>query len=264
MPGMIGLVVALEAEARPLRERLRLRADTMAHGFRVYRDEHRLLIVSGVGRVHAAAAVGYLAAAYNPTIWLNIGLGGHRSRPLGEIVLAHAIRCGERHWYPPPVFEPPCPTATVTTADRPEILYPDDCVYEMETAGFYSTACRFTSAELIQVLKVISDNAERPPDNLKPAEAAALIDAQTDTVLSVIERLRTLARIAEPPSMPWLERVQGRLSVTERRELAQLARRLHTLEPDYEPPLDALHGGGELLDWLRRRLAGHTALRLPR
>lgn len=260
---MTGLIVALEAEARPLRERLRLRTDTSAHGFRVYRDEHTALIVSGVGQVNAAAAVGYLAATIEPTIWLNIGLGGHRYRPLGDIVLAHAIRCGERRWYPPPVFEAPCPTATVTTVDRPETGYPDDAVYEMEAAGFYATACRFASAELVQVLKVISDNAERPPDNPKPAEAAALIDAGTDTVLTVIERLQALAQIAELPAIAWLERVGGwRLSVTERRELTQLARRLHTLEPDREPPLDELRDGRALLDWLRRRLTGHTTLRL--
>ena len=125
------------------------------------------------GRRGAAGPAGEAA-------WLNVGIGGHRTLPLGEIVLAQpgdADAAADQIWCPSLVFEPPCATATVTTVDRPETGYPEDTVYEMEAAGFCAAAARFASAELIQVVKVISDNAAAPPERLTAGRVEELIAA---------------------------------------------------------------------------------------
>ena len=195
--GVIRLVVALPAEARPLIRRFGL---TRVEGgeFPVWRKEEISLVVSGVGRSAAASATTYLAGAQRPAeaAWLNVGIGGHRCLALGEAVLAHKVAdgVGGRAWYPPLLFEPPCATATVTTVDRPETGYPEETVYEMEAAGFCWAAARFASAELIQVVKVISDNAAAPPDRLTAGRVEELIERRIEIIALIAERTATLAR----------------------------------------------------------------------
>ena len=53
---MIHLVVALPAEASPLIERLGLRRDMAGRAMRLYVGDDLRLVVSGVGKVAAAAA----------------------------------------------------------------------------------------------------------------------------------------------------------------------------------------------------------------
>ncbi|MFQ5351318.1 MAG: hypothetical protein ACE5EG_12825, partial [Thermoanaerobaculia bacterium] len=188
---MIRLVVALPAEARPLIRRFGL--EWVDDGeLTVWRAERISLVVSGVGRKAAVAAVATLAAGEGPRecAWLNVGIAGHRTLAVGEVVLAHKVvdAGGGRAWYPPLVFEPPCGTATVTTVDRPETGYPKETVYEMEAAGFCSAAARFSSAELIQVVKVISDNAAAPPERLTARRVEELIEGATETIALIAEQ----------------------------------------------------------------------------
>lgn len=235
---MIRLVVALPAEARPLIGRFGLaRADSDT--LPVWRGEGVELVVSGVGRSASASAVASLAGGESSTeaAWLNVGVAGHRTLSLGEIVLAHKVaeRASGRVWYPPLVFEPPCATATVTTVDWPETSYPEDTVYEMEAAGFCSAAARFASAELIQVVKVISDNAASPPERLSAGRVEELIEVRAETIEQIAEETAALARElaarrAPPPALGgFIER--WRFTVTQRRRLEQLLRRLEILEP---------------------------------
>lgn len=262
---MIGLVVALEAEARPLRERLRLRADGGASGFRIYRSEDAALIVSGSGKIGAAAAVGYLRAHrgdVEPCIWLNVGIAGHREHPVGSAHLAHAVTdAGSgRRWYPPLAIEPPCPTAALTTVDRPETGYPDDTLYDMEAAGFFSTACRFASGELIQVLKIVSDNAAQPADRLSPSDVTGLIAERVDVVTELLERLRPLSETLHDPAPDGFAEACARwhFSHAETLELRERLRRHRLLLPDRPLPFDGCCRGRDLLTWLRERLAAAT------
>ena len=226
---MIRYVVALAAEARPLIRGLEL-ARAPAGELPIWRGPSVSLVVSGIGRDAAAAAVDLLArfggaaesgagGAGGPpeeAAWINVGIGGHRDLPLGEVVLAHrvvdATAAGRRNpdadpprvWCPPPVFEPPCAAATVTTVDRPETRYPEDTVYDMEAAGFCAAAARRAPAELIQVVKVISDNAAAPPARLTARRVEELIARRLDTIAAIAAATAALAgelaaRRAPPP-----------------------------------------------------------------
>ena len=57
---MTNLVVALQAEARPIIEALDLVQDSLAGIFPVYCNGSVSLVVSGVGRTYCAAAVAHL------------------------------------------------------------------------------------------------------------------------------------------------------------------------------------------------------------
>lgn len=150
------------------------------------------MAVSGVGRRAATAATALLAGEEGSAeaAWVNVGIAGHRTLPLGEVVLAHAVTdaASGRVWRLRPGFAPPCPTAAVTTVDRPETSYPEDVVYEMEAAGFCAAATRFAGRELIRVIKVISDNAAASPRHLTAGRVEELIERGIDTIAAIVEQ----------------------------------------------------------------------------
>lgn len=256
------LVVALDAEARPLLDRYGLRADRTAKGFRVYRAAATALIVSGVGRIASAAATAYLQAYLGQAqahAWLNIGIAGHAHRPLGHACIAHKIVAAHagQSWYPPPVVHELCESATLLTVDRPLDGYPDDALVDMEAAGFYPTACRFASAELVQVLKVISDNSAHPASELSAPEVIDLIAARLDTVDAVLQALAGLAdELAGLSAEPIAYReliARLRASESQRRRLRDLLRRWQVVCPGQALP--SFDDVKQALRWLERQIA---------
>ena len=84
---MIHFVVALPAEGKPLIDRYGLRRRTLRSDYPIYEGNDITLIVSGIGKVAAAAATACLHASTNdhrPGVWLNVGIAGHSQRPVGE------------------------------------------------------------------------------------------------------------------------------------------------------------------------------------
>ena len=212
---MIHLVVALPAEARPLASHFSLRAAAEASLFPIYEGEQMSLIVSGIGKTAAAAAVAYLFARSGEVrnrAWLNLGIGGHRARPVGEPLLAHKVvdEGSGRSWFPPAAFEASCSSCVVRTVDRVELGYPGDGVYDMEAAGFYATASRLATSELVQVVKVVSDNLDRGPQGLSREKVEDLIESALEISARVVTACGGLAReLAEREAEP---RTFGELS----------------------------------------------------
>src|SRR5581483_8377565 len=124
---MLRFVVALQSEARPLVERLGMKP--FGEGpFPLYRGDEAWLIVSGHGKAASAAATAYLhltAGGELGRVWLNVGLGGHGQRTLGEGVVAHKISdaASGAAWYPQLVIDSPSPTVPVLTVERVEEEY---------------------------------------------------------------------------------------------------------------------------------------------
>jgi hypothetical protein len=189
---MLRLVVALQAEARPLVERFGLEP-AAGEPFPIYRNDESWLIVSGHGKAAAAAATAYLhllCGAAPGCVWLNVGLGGHSQRTLGEGVVAHKISDGASgaSWYPQLVVDSPSPTVPVLTVERVEEEYAPPWVYESEAAGFFPTACRFSVAELVHCYKVVSDN---PDATLSRRMSSAAI---ADLIVRNLEKIEVFAR----------------------------------------------------------------------
>ena len=257
------IVTALDSEARPLLDQYRLRASANSGPFRLYGNDNILLIVSGIGRVNAAAASAYLAALAGPGVhsWLNIGIGGQRDYVLGSAWLASCIQLpnARQNWYPPLIFTLPCPAATVCTVDQPQLDYPSEHIYEMEAAGFYPTATRFSSGELVQCLKIISDNAEHAAERLRPAMVSDLVRAALEPIDKVLCALRELAdelQQAEQyltlPTLPW------RISVAQQHLLRELLRRYRIrFGATVDPQLNAYTNAKDCLRGLHQQLQQH-------
>jgi hypothetical protein len=273
-------VVALRAEARPLVRGLGLRGYPRPTPWPLYvdADGKAALVVSGVGRPAAAGAVGWARGFLEERIaeagaddvgiasgWVNAGVAGHSEGPVGRALLAHRVVdvATGRAWYPPPVPGVILESDTVFTVDRPETAFEVGGAYDMEAAGFLAAASRCVSAELAQVVKVVSDTPDHPAAELDEGRIGALIEARLDEIFAVGRALSGLgvelaSRRVDPPG--WAEYLgRWRFSTTHRRQLRRLLERHAALAPGEPPSLPEARDAAAALAALRssvRLLAG--------
>ena len=176
-------VIALAAEARPLLDRWKF-TQLESAPFPLYYCEQQnyFLVVSGMGKVRNAAATSYLASKIIPlpvkgalsAIWINFGTCGHHNYPLGQGLLVHKIIdiSNGNNYYP--LRLPYSASATIECHATSQREYPlqggsktNASIVDMESAGFFPTACLFSPNELVHLYKVVSDNADNLPT--KPA-----------------------------------------------------------------------------------------------
>ena len=235
----VNIVTALSAEARPLIDYFRLKQVHDISSYKVYRNQDIVLAVSGIGKVNSAAATGFLQGKFDfahRTGWLNVGIAGHQTRDIGAGFLAHTIYddATGRVWYPSFVFKRPCGTDVVRTVDRVEFIYDEDIAYEMEAAGFYSSACQKGTSEIVHCYKIISDNQEHSVLELDADQISNLVEGHTEIVNSLVEILSELVQKVRVRKL-----VDGqeeefhrkwRFSVTQRAKLKKLLTKCQTLE----------------------------------
>jgi nucleoside phosphorylase len=258
------LVVALACEAKPLVAHYRLKRRMSEEAFSVYERDGLCLTVSGIGKTAMAAAVAYshmALGAQRHAVWVNIGVAGHRTHAIGQIYLAHKITDTDsgRRWYPPLVFQAPCASAQVCTVARPQPDYPEPVLYDMEASGFYETATRFSTSELVQCVKIVSDNTSSPAEQVNARQVAELVESQIGLVDALLRQLRTLAEPLHEQEPPLLEAFTEHwyFTVQQQRQLKRLLQQRAILAPD-DPPdirkLGALKQAREVLQWLEQRL----------
>lgn len=149
-----------------------------------------------------AAGVAYTLALYPALtlpLLLNIGIAGHSSYKLGSVFVAEKITDLDagRSYYPQLVTSTPCPTHALNTVAQAQNDYPADALYDMEASAFYETAMRFSSSELIQCIKVISDNKSNPSHEIKPAQVSSLILDVLPILEQYQQHISQLARLVQ-------------------------------------------------------------------
>ena len=256
-------VVALDAEAAPLRARFGLTEAVHGGPFVVFHDPDALhwVVVSGIGSALAAGATAFLAersAAPPWAIWLNVGVAGHATASLGSVHFAHTVVdvASGRTTYAAIAVEVPIPGSALHTVARPETVYPDPVLYDMEGSGFYAVARRLSTAELVHCLKVVSDNREAPVERFTAARVSNLVEAGLDAVCDFHHRLiepsaTERARLAPPRCFAALVE-RHRLSATQRHQLAAHLRRWWALGLSSEALESAANDGADGRDFLRR------------
>ncbi len=245
---MIHLVAAIPCEARPLLEHFALRALSRSP-FRLYEGEGMRLIISGVGKANAAAAVAWLAGRHpetSPCAWLNVGTAGHALKPLGHGLLAHKVSDAASgvNWYPTRLFTAPVEGDSLLTVERPELEYTHPVAYEMEAAGFCGAAGRFAPWELIHCYKVISDNRLSPAHRISEDFVRELMTENLTAIAAVVAELRILtdelaALETPPPLLAWML-ARWRFSQTQQRQLQRLLQRHGALRQDEQALREAL------------------------
>lgn len=190
----VHLVVALPAEARPLRRHFSL-LPAAGKDCRLYGREDIRLLVCGVGSKAAGLAVTSMASASKRpehALWINLGTAGHPSRALGEVLLVSGItdQASGRQWRTRPPQPPPCAVERLLTVQRPDPDYGWPGLHEMEAAGFYAAALDVATADAVQCIKVVSDNPSQPAQHLNGRLVSELISSQLGVLDTLIAQLR--------------------------------------------------------------------------
>lgn len=263
---MLHLICALKCEARSLIAHYRLIhcGEAEFYPFYISQDKNISLTISGVGKINAAAATAFTQAFLQTgkqDIWLNIGIAGHNEMAIGEITLAHKVidLASQQMWYPQFIGPRICHSVTVTSCDKPQTVYTDsslpDTVFEMEAAGFYATASRFATSELIHVIKVISDNQHQAANNISEAFVVELIAARLDIIdqiLNLLGQLSThLDSLISIPDYYELIIEQWRFTQAQRNMLKSCLHRWRVLCPD-KNPMHELDGVLQSKDVIRK------------
>ncbi len=263
----VHLILALECEAKPIIQYYGLKRCMDETAYPVFRKQNITLTISGVGKLAAAGAVAYTQGRYGhnqPAVWLNIGVAGHASLEIGSCRIAHKIIDHEtsRHWYPGLLFSSSaiCETAEITTVSQPESQYNQDYLYEMEAAGFIATAIRFSTLELIQSLKVISDNRTTPTRSLNAQTLTRLIENQLDTIDLLKQALEAIRNQTVEASNKGVLSFQNNWHFTAHQltQLNLLLSRWQLLSAETLPSVDAisqLKTSKQVLLWLKTEVS---------
>jgi len=191
------IACALQCEAQAFIDFYKMKSVTN-HTFKVFQKDDITLVISGIGKLNMAAACAYVYAKYDEPIssWLNIGICGADNKALGEVYLANKIHdpSSTLTWYPPLIINSDIPGCELITTDHPTNHYSNNNIYDMEASGFYSTCIKFTTAELVTCLKVVSDNAQHPTNNIDKNLVLDLMKKSFDKCIAYFDQQADLLK----------------------------------------------------------------------
>jgi len=185
----VTILVALPAEARPLRRRFALQRRQPDGRIPLYLGGRLALAICGPGAGAATAAVAYLQGLglWSDPAWLNIGIAGHADLPLGSVRLVKRVSCATSGcgWrlYPPHLGG--VPHGQVRTLSRPGSHYHQGWLYDMEAAGLLAGG--EIPPTRIQLLKVVSDNRRHSTRAINARLVEELIGAQLQPIERLVE-----------------------------------------------------------------------------
>lgn len=230
--------------------------------FSIFTDSQRVIVISGIGKAAMAGAVGYTMASFAATvpIILNIGIAGHASEPLGTLCLGHKIVDDEagKVFYPQLPLAISSPTHIVTTHAKPHVDYSTDGLYDMEASGFYEMAVKFSSSELTQVLKIVSDNSRTSIAAINETLVEQWITEQQTGIEDLLTKLSALKQQLKPIESVFYAQLlnEFRFTVSDSLKLRALLQRWHVLKGDEAPNRQShqIKSGREFLVWLEKQL----------
>ena len=183
---MLIWVCALHCEAKPVIDFYRLKKSHDQRAFDVYHGDDMACIVSGIGKLASAAASAWIAAAVgNETslAWINLGVAGAAEHTIGDLFALNKVVDADsgQSYYPAPVATSSLAGSPCLTLGQPSDNYREDTLFDMEASGFMHAALRFSSAELIQSLKIISDNRQQQT-GMNRQRVSELIQQHIDSI----------------------------------------------------------------------------------
>ncbi len=210
-----------------------------------------------------AAAVAYSQALYGKpsnAVFINIGVAGHKTHALEKAFCIEKIIDYDtgRNFYPQLVVNLPCPTQTICTVSIAINKYPENCLYDMEASAFYQTAVRFSSSELIQCLKVVSDNETSNIANIDPQQVSEFIANSIGTLEKLLIKLTTLAALTDYSKMDLYPQLisQWHFSSSNKNKLKSLLSKWQAITNNAPLPLETTDckNGKEFLLKLEREI----------
>jgi len=235
-------VVALKEEAKTIIDHYKLSVIDGKSLFPVFKnvDDTHWLILSGIGRHNAAAATSYLysiSKASKSTAWINIGIAGCGKGNYGDLCLVDKISNNYgKNRYPMTMSRSALSKMHLFTSDIPINNYSSQELIDMEGSAFYDIASKFTSNELICLMKVISDGPENNLKDLNKDRIINLIKSNIINIKKVISYYENLSHFDflrnKKPYLYTQIISRWHFSVTQKYQLENLLRRIKSFLPD--------------------------------
>ncbi|MDF1659069.1 MAG: hypothetical protein P1U58_15740 [Verrucomicrobiales bacterium] len=267
MGAELNWVIASPSEAQVVIDAFDLnRVERKSRLFPVYesKDQSVRLVISGIGKVSAAAATAALASSsesFRSAVgWINFGIAGCSETRYGEAFLASKVTDAgnSRSWFPIPVWPKrvDLPRMNLTTAEKPLEEYSSlEGLVDMEAAGFYPIALRQCSVELAHVIKVVSDDPEHSIELLNKKKAQSLCFDAWDSIGDCLAAFREVlnvdsARLADPPGFTeWCR--EFHFTITSQHQLRRLLQEWQAISRGDSLPLPDNGNGKLALKFLR-------------
>ena len=189
----INIVVAMKREATPLINYWDLKENSKK--FYSNKKKKINLIISGIGKKRAENATIYLAEkTNNNSFFLNIGIAGHKNYKLGEIILISKITDNKTKysWYPSLLWKTKIKKTPLITVGFPKIRYTTNFLYDMEASGFFKGAREFVGPEMVQCIKIISDNKKSSILNISSNKIENWINNKITIIDKLIKEFLTI------------------------------------------------------------------------
>lgn len=247
---MLIWVCALHCEAKPVIDFYRLKKSQQTRTFELYQGDNSACIISGPGKLASAAATAWAAASFeqHPAVaWINLGIAGAADRAPGSIFLVNQVTDADtrRSYYPVATGKSALAKASCISLSQPSFDYHPSHLFDMEASGFLATALRFSSAELCQCIKIVSDNQSENSSRDKHKVGAwieqhiQLIDQQARQLQALSAQLADL----QVPAEAWQQLASlARFSQTQQARLRVLL--AYLLGRDYSMTQILQHIGG--------------------
>lgn len=201
---MIYILTALYVEAKPFIQHFQLKKEKQNRQFEEFSNEEEgiRLVISGVGAIPAAVAMGCLATRYEiqeEDFLINIGISA-ASHDVGEVFLCHKItdQSTGRTFYPDILYQHPFREGSVVTVGKtvtsglPELSQENaPLLYDMEAAALYQAGAYFFPPHRMSFLKVVSDMGEG--ETVTGEQVETLMKKSTAPIFSYVEQLRDIA-----------------------------------------------------------------------
>jgi hypothetical protein len=260
---MLIWVCALHCEAKPVIDFYRLKKSHDDNAFDLYRGKGMLCIISGTGKIASAAACAWVAAKYQQEAsiaWINLGTAGSAQQEIGAAFLLNQVidaDSGQRH-YPAPCAGSILPGYGCLTLSQASDNYRQDYLFDMEASGFMYSSLRFSSAELTQCIKIVSDN-EVHQTGKNRQQVSDLIHQNIESIdrlaIALIELNNEISELAIPTES-WRQLTSlAHFSQTQKNRLRVLWRYLVNRDPGSAKLLQDLQScssGADIIKTLER------------
>jgi nucleoside phosphorylase len=187
-------IVALPAEAKPINRHFGLQRDNHYGELPLYSKDKMALIITGCGGQAASRAAIWMESNLNHgerPAWINLGIAGHATMEIGQVVLAESIEDAATGtvWLPALPPSPPCATESVITLQQPDLSYSHDGVVDMEAAALLRPGSDIIDPERFYCLKVISDNQQHPASEINGKMVSGLIEDSLGQLLVLLQQI---------------------------------------------------------------------------
>ena len=194
-------VVALKEEAKIIIDHYELCHVNKKTLFPIFKnaDETHWLVLSGIGKHNSAAATSYLYSTSNiiqNTAWINIGIAGCGKGKYGDLCLVDKISNNHgQNRYPTTKPRSHLSKMHLVTSDIPINDYSSQELIDMEGIAFYDIASKFTSNELICLMKVISDGPDNNIKSLNKDKIINLIKSNINNIEEIVSYYEKLSQL---------------------------------------------------------------------